>query len=171
MDDLTKELWQGVTERVNRPEPVYQRSLGGPLLAVADQSGWQAFLVSRKMGAMLALACVLGLLGIVSANPFASASVSERVSDKLGQPATCTQRGATVGADSPVDLQMPCREQTRRSAQCFAISGRDIRQLGGRRDLGYSERPAFTAPVSVQGRCVGLTQSCPIRPRRPHLPW
>ena len=132
MDDLTKELWQGVTERVNRPEPVHQ-----PLLAVADQSGWQAFLVSRKMGAMLALACVLGLLGIVSANPFASASVSERVSDKLSQPATCTQRGATIGADSHQSIyRCVVGSKTRRSAQCFAISGRDIRQLGGRRDLG-----------------------------------
>ena len=139
MDDLTKELWQGVTERVNRPEPVYQLPLpvAEPPLTVADQSGWREFLVSRKMGAMLALACVLGLLGIVSANPFASASVSERVSNKLGQPATCTESGATIGADSHQAIyRCVVGSKTRRSAQCFAVSGRDIRQLGGRRDLG-----------------------------------
>ena len=132
MDDLTKELWQGVTERVNRPEPVYQ-----PPLPVPDQTGWRAFLVSRKLAATLALACVLGLLGIVSANPFASASVSERVSDKLGRPATCTERGATIGADSHQTIyRCVVGSKTKRSAQCFAISGGDIRQLSGRRDLG-----------------------------------
>ena len=138
-DDLTKELWQGVTERVNRPEPVYQPPLpvAEPPLPVADQTGWREFLVSRKLAAMLALACVLGLLGIVSANPFASASVSERVSDKIGQPATCTERGATVTADSHQTIyRCVVGSKTQRSAQCFAVSGRDIRQLSGRRELG-----------------------------------
>ena len=71
-----------------------------PPLPVADKAGWREFLVSRKLGVMLALACILGLLGIHSAHPFASASISERVSERLGQPATCTERGATVTADS-----------------------------------------------------------------------
>ena len=132
VDDLTKELWQGVAERVNRPEPVYQ-----PPLPIAEETGWRGFLGSWKLAVILALACVLGLLGIVSANPFASASVSERVSDRLAQPATCTERGATIGADSHQAIyRCVVGSKTRRSAQCFAVSGRDIRQLGGRRELG-----------------------------------
>jgi hypothetical protein len=90
------------------------------------------------MGAMLALACALGLIGIFSAHPFASASISERVSDKLGQPATCTEVGATVTADSRSTIHR-CSVggmNTRAAAQCFAVSGRDIRQLSGRRELG-----------------------------------
>jgi hypothetical protein len=108
-----------------------------PGLPVADETGWREFLVSWKVGAMLALACVLGLLGIVSANPFASASVSERVSDKLGQPATCTERGTTVTADSHRTIyRCVVGSKTQRSAQCFAVSGRDVRQLSGSRALG-----------------------------------
>ena len=87
---------------------------------------------------MLALACILGLLGIVSAHPFASASVSERVSDKLRQPATCTERGATVTAESHQTIYR-CAVigmNSQRSVQCFAVSGRDIRQLSGRRERG-----------------------------------
>src|SRR6478736_5078505 len=68
MDDLTKELWQGVTQRVDRPEPVYQPPLlvAEPPLPVADETGWPEFLASPKTGAIFALACVLGLLAIVS---------------------------------------------------------------------------------------------------------
>jgi hypothetical protein len=139
MDDLTKELWQGVTERVNQPEPVYQPPLlvSEPPLPVADGTSWREFLVSRKLAAMLALGCVLGLLGILSAHPFTSASVSERVSNKLGRPATCTELGASVTADSH---QMIYRcavvsMNTRRSARCFVVSDRDIRRFSGRREL------------------------------------
>jgi hypothetical protein len=140
MDDLTKELWQGVAERVYQSERVYRPPLlvTEPPLPVADEAGWRGFLVSRKLGAMLALACILGLLGIISASPFASASVSERVSDKLGQPATCTELGATVTADSHETIYRcsVVSMNTQRSAQCFAVSGRDIRQFSGRRELG-----------------------------------
>jgi hypothetical protein len=139
MDDLTKELWQGVAKRADQPELV---DLPPLLVAetprpVADRSSWREFLASRKLGAMLGLACVLGLLGIVSANPFASASVSERVSDKLGQPATCTERGVTVTADSHQTIYRCAvvSMNSQRSAQCFAVSGRDLRQLTGRREL------------------------------------
>ena len=140
MDDLTKELWQGVTERVHQPQPVNLPSLlvTEPPRPVAEKTGWREFLVSPKLGAMLALACALGLLGIFSAHPFASASVSERVSDKLGQPATCTEVGATVSADSQSTIHR-CAvggTDTRRSAQCFVVSGPDIRQISGTRDLG-----------------------------------
>ena len=139
-DDLTKELWQGVAGRVHQPEPVYQppQPVAEPPVPIAEESGWREFLVSRKLAATLALACVLGVLGIVSANPFASESVSERVSDKIGQPASCsTERGATVTGDSHQTIyRCVVGSKTLRSVQCFAISGRDIRQLSGRRELG-----------------------------------
>ena len=139
MDDLTKDLWQGVTERVHQPEPVKLPPLlvTEPPPPVADDTGWREFLGSPRLGAMLALACVLGLLGIVNANPFATASVSELVSDKIGQSATCTERGATVTADSHQTIyRCVVGSKTHRTAECFAVSGRDIRQLSGRRDLG-----------------------------------
>jgi hypothetical protein len=86
---------------------------------------------------MLAFGCVVGLFGIVSAHPFASASVSERVSDKLGQPTTCTERGATVSGDSRQTIyRCVGGKKSHRSARCFVVSERDIRQLSGRRDLG-----------------------------------
>lgn len=139
MDDLTKDLWQGVTQRVNQPEPVYEPLpllVAEPPLPVADNTNWREFLVSRKMTAILAFACGLGLLGIVSADPFTSASVSERVSNTIRQPATCAKLGATVTSDSDETIyRCVVGTKTRRSAQCFVVSGRDIRQLSGRRDL------------------------------------
>ena len=171
MDDLTKELWQGVTERVNRPEPVYQLlSRSEPPLAVADQSGWREFLVSRKMAATLALACVLGLLGIVSANPFASASVSERVSDKLGRPATCTERGATIGADSHQTIYR-CIVGSKTNGLLSALRSRGAISGNSAEDANWAARATRVHCPSVRpGRSVGLTQSCPVRPRRPRLP-
>ena len=138
VDDLTKELWQGVAERVNPPEPVYRPALlvAEPPPPFTDGTSWREFLVSRKLAAILAFGCVLGLLGIVSANPFASASVSERVSDKLGQPATCAKLAAPVTADSDHTIyRCVVGRATKQDAQCFAVSGRDIRQLSGRREL------------------------------------
>ena len=114
VEDLTKELWQGVSERLNQPEPMYQPPLlvAEPPLPVADRTSWRDFLVSRTMAAILALGCALGLIAIINASPFASTSVAERVSDKLGQPATCVQHAATVTADHPSDdLQMHCWQQ------------------------------------------------------------
>ena len=141
MDDLTKELWQSATERVvHEPDPVTLPSLllTDPPRPLSDRTGWREFLASPKLAAMLALACVLGLLGIFSAHPFASASVSERVSDKLGQPATCTEVGATASAGHRLTIHRCAVSGTKTggSAQCYAVSGRDLRQLSGRRDLG-----------------------------------
>ena len=139
MDDLTKDQWQGATERVvHQPDPVTLPTLlaTDPPRLLPDKTGWREFLASPKLAAMLALACVLGLLGIFSAHPFASATVSERVSDKLGQPATCTEVGATASAGLTIHRCAVSGTRTTGAAQCFAVSGRDVRQLGGRRDLG-----------------------------------
>ena len=139
MEDLTKELWQGVAERVHQPEPVGVP----PLLAteppppITDRTDWREFLGSRKLGLIYALACILGLLAIASAHPFASPSVSERVSDRLGQPATCTERGAIVTTGSRQTIyRCAVGTMNTRHARCFAVSGRDIRQVSGRRELG-----------------------------------
>ena len=139
MDDLTKELWQGVAERVNRPDPVGMP----PLLAteppppITDERGWREFLGSRKLGVIYAVACVLGLLAIISAHPFASPSVSERVAERLGQPATCTERGAIVSAGSPQTIyRCAVGNMNTRQARCFAVSDGDVRLVSGRRELG-----------------------------------
>jgi hypothetical protein len=88
------------------------------------------------MAAILALGCALGLIAIINASPSASTSVAERVSDKLGQPATCVQHAATVTADHPQTIyRCIVGSKTQGAAQCFAVSGREIQQLGGRRDL------------------------------------
>jgi hypothetical protein len=124
--DRTTVLWDGVLEADDGPRHT------------ANENGWQAFLGSWKMGAILALACVVGLIAIFSANPFASASVSERVSDTLGQLATCTAVGASATAEmhSMIYRCAVVGMDRQRSSRCFAVSGADIRQFGGRRGLG-----------------------------------
>ena len=133
------ELWQGMAERGYQPEPVGVPPLPvtEPPPPVTDDPGWREFLVARKLGVLYGLACIVGLLAIVSAHPFASPSASERVSERLGQPATCTERGAIVTADSRQTIyRCAVGTMNTRHTRCFAVSGRDIRQLSGRRELG-----------------------------------
>ena len=63
--DLKTVAWDGVPDE------------GGQGRNYVRESGWRAFLGSLKFGAALVVACILGLIAIVSANPFASASVSD----------------------------------------------------------------------------------------------
>jgi hypothetical protein len=103
----------------------------------AGETGWRAFLGSWKWGAILVAACIAGLIAIASAHPFESASVSERVTDRLGQPSSCTEVGASQVADVHSTIYMcTVGTKTRGSTQCFAISGGDIKQLVGKRELG-----------------------------------
>ena len=100
------------------------------------ETGWRGFLRSRTLAALLVAACVFGVIAIVNANPFASASVSERISAKVGEPTTCTEVGAArvAGVDSKL---YRCTVSLRTTGfQCFAITGDDVRQLVGRRELG-----------------------------------
>ena len=100
------------------------------------KTGWRGFLRSRTWAAMLVAACVLGVIAIANANPFASASVSERVSAKVGEPTSCTEVGAArvAGAESKL---YRCTVSLRATGfQCFAITSNDVRQLVGRRKLG-----------------------------------
>ena len=100
--------------------------------------GWRAFLQSWKWAAILVAACVVGLAAIYSAHPFGSPSVSERVSARVGQPASCTEVGATqvAGESSKIYKCTVGVGTTRRGFQCFAVSGGDIKQLSGNRKLG-----------------------------------
>jgi hypothetical protein len=115
--------WNGVPDEGDQP------------LDYVRESGWRAFLGSLKFGVALIVACVLGLIAIVSANPFASAGVSERVSERLGQPSDCTQVGATrvAGVNSTI---YRCTVGIDPHTQCFVVSGRDIKQVSGNRELG-----------------------------------
>lgn len=119
-------LWDGVPEPGNRPP------------AAVRETRTRAFLRSWTMGAILAVGCVLGVLAIVSANPFASASASERISDTLGQPVSCTEVGAAVVGDehSTVYRCAAVGIEKRNVSRCYAVSGDDIRQLSGRREFG-----------------------------------
>jgi hypothetical protein len=109
---------------------------GDPPLALSE-SGWRAFLRSWTMGGILAVGCVFGLVAIFSTHPFASASVSERVSDKVGRESSCVKVGAAV-LDDRRSTVYRCTVGTKagHSTRCFAISGGDINLLIGNRELG-----------------------------------
>ena len=121
--DLKTAAWNGVPDEGDQP------------LDDVQESGWRAFLGSLKFGAILVGACGLGLIAIVSANPFAAAGVSERVSESLGQPSDCTQVGATrvAGVNSTI---YRCTVGFDTHVKCFVVSRRDIKQISGNRELG-----------------------------------
>lgn len=54
-----------------------------------ELTGWRGFLNSWWMAAILGAALVITLVGVLSAHPFSSRSVSDRVSDAVGQRAQC----------------------------------------------------------------------------------
>lgn len=103
------------------------------------ERGWRAFLRSWKWAVILAVACVLGLVAIFTAvRPFASASVSERVSDALGRTVSCQTAGVTTVAGEQTTVYR-CGALTETGGgptQCFTVSGRDVKQLSGNRKLG-----------------------------------
>jgi hypothetical protein len=121
--DLKTVAWNGVPAEGDRH------------LHDVREPGWRAFLGSFRWGAVLLVACVFGLVAIFSANPLASASVSERVSDKLGQPSSCTEVGAAqiAGVNSSIYRCTVGRES---HTPCFVISGREVKQFSGSRELG-----------------------------------
>ena len=101
------------------------------------EARWRRFLTSWTWGVILVAACAAGLFAIVQANPFASASVSDRVSAKVGQPATCTEVGATqVAGKHSTIYKCTVGVQAHRLAQCFAVTGGDVAQVSGTRERG-----------------------------------
>jgi hypothetical protein len=100
-------------------------------------TGWRGFLNSWQLGAILATALVVGVIGIVTANPFASAGVSDRISKAIGQPASCDSVGATqLGGQNATVYKCTVGLESHRLAQCFTISRGEVRQLVGTRRLG-----------------------------------
>jgi hypothetical protein len=98
---------------------------------------WQRFFTSWTWAVILVAACAAGLFLIVRANPFASASVSDRVSAELGQPATCTEVGATqVAGNHSTIYKCTVGVQAHHLAQCFAVTDGDVAQVSGTRELG-----------------------------------
>lgn len=98
---------------------------------------WQRFFTSWTWAVILVAACAVGLFLIVRANPFASASVSDRVSAKLGQPTTCTEVGATqVAGKHSTIYKCTVGVQAHPLAQCFAVADGDVAQVSGTRELG-----------------------------------
>ena len=99
--------------------------------------GWRGFLNSWQVGAILAAALVLGVIAIVTANPFARAGVSDRISDAIGQPASCGSVGATqLAGQNATVYKCAVGLENHRLAQCFTFSGGEVRQLSGTRRLG-----------------------------------
>src|SRR5262245_11393017 len=101
------------------------------------RSGWRWFLNSWQLGAILAVARVVGVLAIVTAHPFSGLGVSEQVSETIGQPASCDAVGAVqvAGRNSTIYRCVVGLEK-HRLAQCFTVTGDEVRQLIGTRRLG-----------------------------------
>ena len=111
--------------------------LGNEVLEELPETRWQRFLRSWWLAGIFASACVLGVLAILGAHPFASASVSKRVSASVGKPASCTEVGATRLDGKQVSIyRCAIGLEKSRLAQCFTVSGGEIRQLGGTRRVG-----------------------------------
>lgn len=120
----TTVVWDGVLEGDGEP-------LG------AGESRWHRFLRSWKWGAMLVAASVVGLGAILATHPFASPSVSERVSDALGRTVSCQTAGVTlVAGEQTTVYRCGAATATAGPKQCFTVSGRDVKQLSGNRKLG-----------------------------------
>jgi len=94
------------------------------VLSIPDERGWRAFLVSWKLAVILAVACALGLVAIfAAANPFASTSVSERISNAVGSPAVCAELAA---ADGVYRCTLGTGKQS--TSRCFVIADGDVKQ-------------------------------------------
>ena len=99
--------------------------------------GWRGFLNSWWIAAIFAVALVVGVVAIVTANPFGSQGVSERISHEIGQPASCTSVGAThVAGENLTIYKCTVGLEKNRRAQCFTLAGGEVRQLSGTRRLG-----------------------------------
>lgn len=98
---------------------------------------WQRFFTSWTWAVILVAACLAGLFLIVKANPFASPSASDRVSAKLGQPATCAEVGAAqVAGKHSTIYKCTVGVEAHRLAQCFAVTGGEVVQVSGTRERG-----------------------------------
>lgn len=101
------------------------------------ETRWQRFLHSWWLGGILVVGCGLGLIAIFGAHPFASPSVSARVSSKVGKPSSCTEVGATQSDGKQLAVyRCTVGLEASRVAQCFTVTAGEVRQLSGTRELG-----------------------------------
>ena len=98
------------------------------VLSLPNERGWRAFLVSWKLAVILAVACALGLAAIfAAANPFASTSVSERVSSSVGSSAVCVElAGRTERATAVYDEFIASVRNQRRYRTMVERAGRRV---------------------------------------------
>jgi hypothetical protein len=102
-----------------------------------DHGGWRAFFGSRTWGAILGIACVLGVVAILSTHPFGSKSVSARVSDRLGHQVACSATGqADIGGTRSTVYRCAGSSDAAGADKCFVVSGADVKQFSGNRELG-----------------------------------
>ena len=121
----TTMAWDGVLEgETERP-------------SFPDESAWRTFLRSWKLGGILAVACVLGVAAILATHPFATSSVSQRVSDTVGRNVSCSTAGvAVVSGKETTVYRCGAAEGTGGQQQCFTVSGPVVKQISGNRNLG-----------------------------------
>jgi hypothetical protein len=112
------------------------RDVGGDVVHVPE-TWWRKFLISWQLGLLLVLGCIVGLIGIFTAHPFGSPSVSQRVSDAVGRPASCVSVGAAqVAGQQSTIYKCTVGPEGSSVAQCFTIRSGEVRQLSGARKLG-----------------------------------
>ena len=105
----------------------------GPVVTPQPVEGWRAFLVSWRMGAILVLGCVLGVVAIISTGPFGSQSVSAQVSDVLGKSATCTALESSDGPSNAYRCAIASGSDSNSVTRCFIVANGDVKQFVGSR--------------------------------------
>jgi hypothetical protein len=81
-------------------------------------------------GVILFVACVCGIVAIVGSHPFASMSATERISEAVGQPASCTEVGvAVLTAKSTAVYRCNVGSGKHSSSRCFAVAGEQVQQI------------------------------------------
>jgi hypothetical protein len=136
--DVWGSLFRGTGKRVEAAEGVVMTEptvvVTQPGLsheAVAPRSQRRVF-DSLTLGVLLLVACVCGVVAIVSTHPFASMTATERISETIGHPASCTKVGVSaLTGESATVYRCTVGAGAHASAQCFAVAGERVRQVSG----------------------------------------
>jgi len=114
-------------------DDVEQAAVPSGILAPEPLEGWRAFLVSWRMGAILVVGCILGVVAILSTGPFGSESVSAQVSDVVGKSATCAALTSTEGQSNAYRCTIATGSGSKSVTRCFIVSNGDVKQFVGSR--------------------------------------